>query len=432
MLRDDPAREGLIGRRSLVTALCALALVAASARARAEALDGVLAVRSAYVNIDHGVFLLHARVEYPEGPAIRNALRDGTTLAFDLEVRIERERRLWFNANIVEVTLHRELSYHAVSDRYVVRDVRSGDQDTFATLDEALGSSARWTAGRSSWSRSSTVATTRSACAPACAAGSCRHRCGRSCSGPTTGRARASGTHGRCRYNAAPRSAARRSTPWRSRSSGGVIAHRRLPAARQERAELRASSHGCSAGSCSSTLGAVAGAHRAGGAQALAAGARLPRARAGLAAHRAHRRHLRRAGDRTAAGRVPLLPRVPQPRHRQLVHRRGTAGAQRRGGAVARRARPAHARVLAAYRGAGARARPARRPPPCRSVLDAAAARRRRARDRAVRRAGARHRREPRQSARGAAGAAAAGSAAPGRPAPPLREPRAAGTAAAT
>lgn len=129
--------EGLI-RRGLLTTLCVLALAATGGRAYADALDGVLEVRSAYVNIDHGVFLLHARVEYPEGPAIRNALRDGITLDFYLDVRIDRERHLWFNANIVELTLHRELSYHAVSDRYVVRDVRSGDQDTFATLDEAL------------------------------------------------------------------------------------------------------------------------------------------------------------------------------------------------------------------------------------------------------------------------------------------------------
>jgi len=139
MLRSDPARDGLIGR-GLLTTLCVLALGAGAGRAYADALDGVLEVRSAYVNIDHGVFLLHARVEYPQGPAIRNALRDGITLDFDLDVRIERERRLWFNANIVELTLHRQLSYHAVSDRYVVRDVRSGDQDTFATLDEALES----------------------------------------------------------------------------------------------------------------------------------------------------------------------------------------------------------------------------------------------------------------------------------------------------
>jgi hypothetical protein len=137
MLRGDPARDGLIGRGLLAT-LCVLALAAAAGRAQADALDGALEVRSAYVNIDHGVFLLHARVEYPQGPSIRNALRDGITLDFDLEVRIERERHLWFNANIVELTLHRQLSYHAVSDRYVVRDVRSGDQDTFATLDEAL------------------------------------------------------------------------------------------------------------------------------------------------------------------------------------------------------------------------------------------------------------------------------------------------------
>ena len=137
MLRGDPARDGLIGRGLLAT-LCVLGLAMAAGRARADVLDGALEVRSAYVNIDHGVFLLHARVEYPQGPAIRNALRDGITLDFDLEVRIERERHLWFNANIVELTLRRQLSYHAVSDRYVVRDVRSGDQDTFATLDEAL------------------------------------------------------------------------------------------------------------------------------------------------------------------------------------------------------------------------------------------------------------------------------------------------------
>jgi hypothetical protein len=137
MLRTDPTRNGLIRRRWLAT-LGLLTLVSASGTLLADALDGALQVRSAYVNIDHGVFLLHARVEYPVGPAIRSALRDGITLDFDLDVRIDRERHLWFNANIVDITLHRELSYHAVSDRYVVRDVRSGDQDTFATLDEAL------------------------------------------------------------------------------------------------------------------------------------------------------------------------------------------------------------------------------------------------------------------------------------------------------
>ena len=119
------------------TILYAIAL-AVSGLAYGNALEGVLEVRSAYVNIDKGVFLLYARVEYPESPAIRDALRDGMTLTFDLDARVDRDRRFWFNAGIVDLTLRRELTYHAVSDRYVVRDTKSGDQTTFATLDQAL------------------------------------------------------------------------------------------------------------------------------------------------------------------------------------------------------------------------------------------------------------------------------------------------------
>ena len=97
-----------------------------------RALDGVLEVRSAYVNIDEGFFLLHARVEYPVSPAIHDALRDGITLTFDLDTRIERDRRFWFNAGVVDLALRRELTYHAVSDRYVVHDTKTATRQTFA------------------------------------------------------------------------------------------------------------------------------------------------------------------------------------------------------------------------------------------------------------------------------------------------------------
>src|SRR6185437_3819995 len=139
MLRGHPTRErSAPALRGLALTLVSLLFAFASMFAIADALDGVLEVRSAYVNIDNGVFLLHARIEYPVNPAIRDALRDGVTLTFDLETRVDRERRFWFNANIVELTLRRELAYHAVSDRYVVRDVRSDEQQSFPTLEEAL------------------------------------------------------------------------------------------------------------------------------------------------------------------------------------------------------------------------------------------------------------------------------------------------------
>jgi len=120
--------------------LAAAFLGVAVGPACADALDGTLEVRSAYVNIDNGVFLLHADIQYPLNPQIRDALRDGVTLTFDLDTRIERHRRFWFDANIVDLTLRRELFYHAVTDRYLVRDARSGNQESFATLEEALAS----------------------------------------------------------------------------------------------------------------------------------------------------------------------------------------------------------------------------------------------------------------------------------------------------
>jgi hypothetical protein len=126
-----------LSRRFLAAVLTA-ALAGAAASLHADALDGVLEVRSAYVNVDNGVFLLHARIQYPDNPEIRDALRDGITLSFDLDTRVERARRLWFDAEVVELSLRRELTFHAVSERYIVRDVRSGDLQNFATLEEAL------------------------------------------------------------------------------------------------------------------------------------------------------------------------------------------------------------------------------------------------------------------------------------------------------
>jgi hypothetical protein len=109
-------------------------------RAHADVLDGLLEVRSAYVNVEQGVFQLFARIAYPVNDDIRAALKDGLMLTFDLDVVVSRERRFWLDENVAEYTLRRELIYHAVSDRYVTRDNQPGnnDQHSYATLEEAL------------------------------------------------------------------------------------------------------------------------------------------------------------------------------------------------------------------------------------------------------------------------------------------------------
>jgi hypothetical protein len=126
------------GPRSAWVTLAAAWLALCAVGAMADALDGVLQVRSAFVDLDHAVFQLHARVDYPMSPAISDALRDGVDLIFDVDARVERSRRFWFDSTVVDVQLRRELAYHTVADRYVVRDTATGDQQSFATLDAAL------------------------------------------------------------------------------------------------------------------------------------------------------------------------------------------------------------------------------------------------------------------------------------------------------
>ena len=120
--------------------MAALLAIGASVPSRADVLDGVLEVSSAYVKPEQGVFQLFARITYPVNDDVRAALKDGLMLNFDLDVVVSRERRFWMNETVAEYTLKRELLYHAVSDRYVARDVDSPniEQRSFATLEEAL------------------------------------------------------------------------------------------------------------------------------------------------------------------------------------------------------------------------------------------------------------------------------------------------------
>ena len=122
----------------LVGLLLCVLLPLGLARAQGP-LDGTFQIDAAYIVLDHDVLELNARIHYPDNERIRTALQDGITLAFDVEVDMARPRRFWFNATVLDTTLRRELTYHAVTGRYLVRNEASVQQQSFATLDEALG-----------------------------------------------------------------------------------------------------------------------------------------------------------------------------------------------------------------------------------------------------------------------------------------------------
>ncbi|MCS6948763.1 MAG: DUF4390 domain-containing protein [Steroidobacteraceae bacterium] len=113
-------------------------MLAASALAVADALDGRFEVRSAFVNLHDDVYHLSADVQYPSNQQMRVALADGVSLTFDLQVRIARERRYWFDNTLFHLTQRRRLEYHSVSDHYIVRDESNGTQRSFASFEAAI------------------------------------------------------------------------------------------------------------------------------------------------------------------------------------------------------------------------------------------------------------------------------------------------------
>ena len=119
-------------------AMLALLAVLCPGMADAADMNDRLAVQAAYVNVRGGVFELNARATYPLNDDIRTALTDGVTVNVELQTVVSRQRRFWFDNTLVDVTLRRELSWHAVSERYILREVGTGMQQVFTTLDQAL------------------------------------------------------------------------------------------------------------------------------------------------------------------------------------------------------------------------------------------------------------------------------------------------------
>lgn len=142
-MRSEQARPIEINLNLRLTAVlwCAfiLTLLVGARPALADPLEGTLDVQSGFVNVVNGVYNLHVRVRYPVNEETRVSLQEGMSLSYDVDLEIMRARRFWTSASVVTLSLQRELSYHSVSERYVVRDpLGVNEQKSFSTLEAAL------------------------------------------------------------------------------------------------------------------------------------------------------------------------------------------------------------------------------------------------------------------------------------------------------
>ncbi len=138
------------GCRGLRT--CGFALIAAAVAAigfvpvgHGQEDPGRFEIRSASVELRSGVYYLDAWVEYRLSTEAREALDAGVALTLETEVEFLRQRRFWFDPQEAGLRQSYQLQYHALSERYLVVNLNSGEQSSFATLFSALNSLGRIT-----------------------------------------------------------------------------------------------------------------------------------------------------------------------------------------------------------------------------------------------------------------------------------------------
>jgi hypothetical protein len=125
--------------------LAFLLVVATGAGIAQESIDreGYFEVRSASTEPVDGVYTLDARLQLVLSSEALAALESGVTLTIELQLQVIRQRRWYLDDVEAELAVRYELEYRPLTQRYIVRNLNSGDQDSFATLYSALNSLGR-------------------------------------------------------------------------------------------------------------------------------------------------------------------------------------------------------------------------------------------------------------------------------------------------
>ena len=99
---------------------------------------GFFEIRSAMAELRDGVYYLNAVIGYSLSTEAIDALHSGVPLGIRLDVEIIDPRRWWFDNDSAALRQSYHLDFHTLSERYIVRNVNSADQASFASLPAAL------------------------------------------------------------------------------------------------------------------------------------------------------------------------------------------------------------------------------------------------------------------------------------------------------
>lgn len=95
-------------------------------------------IRDVDITIDGGVYLLRADIDYVLTNPVKEALLNGVSLVFSLEIELLEYHDWWLNSEVAYLEQRYRLQYHALSRKYVLENLNTRVQETFSDLGATL------------------------------------------------------------------------------------------------------------------------------------------------------------------------------------------------------------------------------------------------------------------------------------------------------
>lgn len=118
----------------VIFALCFLATTSAFA----DSGESQLLIRGAHAVLDDDGLQLDTQLDLQLPKGALKAIDSGLTLHLTYQIEVSRVRRWLPDADVASIEQEYELAYHALSQRYLVRNLNTGEQQDFGTLESAL------------------------------------------------------------------------------------------------------------------------------------------------------------------------------------------------------------------------------------------------------------------------------------------------------
>jgi len=100
--------------------------------------DGLFEVTRGSLRVDDAQYLLDGQVDLQLNSEAAEALESGLMLSIQMQFEITRQRRFWTDIQVASASRDFELRFKALSQRYLVTDNLTGEQQSYATLPSAL------------------------------------------------------------------------------------------------------------------------------------------------------------------------------------------------------------------------------------------------------------------------------------------------------